>query len=833
MDTLIQDIRYGLRGLRKSPGFTAVAVLSLGLGIGANTAIFSIVNALMLRSLPVRDPQSLALIGDGRQIGILGGIPGGKVNLLSVAEWQELRRQKHFIQDAAGIFSLELDFRARIGSADSERVKARAVTGNYFSLLGVPAAAGRLFDDKVDQPINTHAEVVLSNGYWQRRFARDPGVVGQTMRIGDRLFTIIGVAAPEFFGTSVGESPDFWVPLSIEAEVPPYLNFYNEKTAQQLHVIVRMQPGVALSQAGAAFTTLVRQLLVAYSGSGLSASDRRDLAKTFVQLTPAASGVSGIRLRFSTPLHVLMGIVVLVLLIATANVANLQLARATAREREMAIRMAVGSSPLRTVRQLLTESLLLSSAGAALGVLFALWGSDLLVRLVSNGHERIPLDVNPDLRVILFTALAAFATGLLFGVVPAFRSARVDVNVGLRDGRGATSNRERMFVSRALVVSQVAISLLLVIGAGLFTRTFANLENIDTGFEQNHVLAFQLDPSAMGYKQDARLGRVYSRIEDRVRQIPGVEAATFAMFAFNQGEMSENVSIEGRPDILTGPRPMVINVTGPQYLQSTGVRLVAGRFFTRQDTAASPKVAVISEQAARDIFGSKYPVGHRMSIGKPEHGHDIEIIGVVSDVKHDTVKDAPYWEMYQPYSQRNEFIQNLLVRTNEAPASVIPAVRQAIRSIEPNLPINEVLTLRTMVDRSLITQHLIAQLSAFFTVLALLLAAVGLYGVLSYSVGRRTSEIGVRIALGAQTNRVLWMVLRETLILVGLGVAIGIPLSLLSSRLVESMLYGLKSNDVLTMLSGTAILLAIGAFAGWLPARRASRVDPMIALRYE
>ena len=834
MQTFIQDIRYGLRTLMKSPGFSLIAILSLALGIGANTAIFSIIDALMLRQLPVLEPERLALIGEGRMMGIIGGVPGRSMDLISEAELSAIRKDGQFFEDAAGLFSLPWTYHAFVGpAAAKEPIQAHVVTGNYFSVLGVKPAAGRLFTDAEDTPINAHAEVVISYAWWKRRFAGSSGAIGQQMRIADRSYRIIGVTAPEFFGTVVGESPDAWFPLSMQSQLPPFFDFHNEKIAHLLYGIGRLKPGASLQQVSAGLTIFMRQLLRSYSGSAPSKQDLAAIEKTSVVMTPAARGLSMLRRSFSRPLQVLMVVVALVLLISCANVANLLLAKATARQREMAIRFAVGSGRARILRQLLTESLLLSMAGAASGVLLAMWGTRVLIAMVTAGPDPAALDVNPNLRVLTFTLFVSLLTAVLFGVAPALRGSSVDLNAGLRESRGETAGQSRMLAARALVVGQVAMSLLLLIGAGLFIRNFRNLENIDTGFSREHELVFSMDTDSIGYQQDERLTTLYQTLEDRVSKMPGVRAASFSMFAFDQGSMNLDISAEGHPDILANHKTALVQVTGPQYLEATGIPILKGRYFQETDSANSPKVAAINETAARAIFGNDSPIGKRISLGPNAPGKNLEIVGVVKNAKYVQLREETPWAIYVPYAQRPQFLRNLIVNVKGDPKPIIQEIRQAIQETNRNIPITEVTTMAEVVDRSLQTQKLVAQLSAFFGGLGLLLAALGLYGILSYSVARRTNEIGIRMALGAESIGVVWMILRETLLLVGMGVAIGVPAAILCSRFVESLLYGLKAMDVFTMGTAALVLLCIGVTAGLIPARRASRVDPMVALRYE
>jgi len=717
------------------------------------------------------------------------------------------------------------------GGGASEPLGTSLVSGNYFSLLGVSPAAGRLFSDADDAPLGAHPEVVLSYGYWVRRFNADPRAIGSTMRIGDRVFTVIGVAAPEFFGVVVGQSIDAWLPLSMVSTVPPYFTFHGVMD-QCLHVIARLQPNVSIEQATAAEKIRMHQLIAAYAKPTPGSFDATQLDHMEFELTSAGSGLSQLRRSFSAPLRILMVVVGLVLLIACANVANLLLARATARQREMAVRFAVGSGRWRIVRQLLTESLVLSCAGGIAGVLLASWGSKILLWMVASGPEPVPLNVGPDLRVLGFTLGISLLTGILFGIAPAFRASSVDPNSGLREGRSGTATRGRMFSSRALVVAQVALSLLLLVGAGLFIHSFRNLENIQTGFHRDGLLLFSVGTESSGLKEDIGLAGLYQGIEDHVAAIPGVSHSAFAMFTFNQGEWTTNISVEGHPDVAASHKETGMNITDSSYLAATGIPLVTGRYFTERDTATSPKVAVINEKLAHDLFGAESPIGKHMGTGDSK-GLDTEIVGVVRNAKYQNLREDTPWMGYVPLTQHPQYLGNLLVSFHGDAASVIRGVRGAVAETNANVPISEVTGMGEQVDRSIHSQLLVAQLSAFFGALALLLAAIGLYGVLSYSVARRTNEIGLRMALGAQSTGVLWMILREVWVLVGLGIAVGVPVALVTSHFIESQLYGMHSLDFVTLFAAILVLTLIGSMAGLLPARRAARVEPTVALRYE
>ena len=833
METLLHDIRYGTRALLKTPAFAATAILSLALGIGANTAIFSITDALMLRSIPVEDPERLVLLGEARAGGIMDDVPSGNVELISWPELRDLRKQNQVFSDVCGMFSIRNTYYGLLpGGSTNEPVKAHLVTGNYFSTLGVKPAAGRLFTDAVDESANNHPEIVLSYTWWKTRFAADRNVVGKSIRIADKLYAIIGVAAPEFFGAMVGESPDAWMPLSMVHTLPPYFDFYDHPLDATLYVIGRLRPGVTAAQAGANVNVLFRQIVRSYMGPAPSARDLEDLSHSRIRLTPAANGLSRLRQQYSLPLQVLSVIVALVLLIACANVANLLLARAAARQREFAIRLAIGSGRLRLARQLLTESLLLAAAGGLAGVVFATWGGELLVALVSAGPQRVALNVDPNLRILAFTTGISFLTALIFGLAPALRATSVDPAPALKAGRSSSGAGGRFSVGRALVAAQAALSLMLLIAAGLFTRSFANLENIDPGFERS-TLRMPLVIPAIGLHEDQRLDPFYRSIEERVSRIPGVRSAAFTAFGFNQGSTTNDTYIEGhepkgrRPDIFN------VNVVGPAYFETAGIPIVLGRAFSAHDTAGSQKVAVINQKAAHDIFGDASPIGAHLSIGPPKNGYSIEIIGVAKDAKYQGLREDPQLAVMLPYTQNHQFLGNLLIRIEGNRAGIVAQATQAIHEIAPALPILETATMGEVIDRSLSRQHVLAQLSDFFGALALLLAGIGLYGVLSYSVARRSGEIGIRMALGAQRQRVLAMVLGETARILALGIAIGLPVAIVSSRLVENLLYGLTPVDALTISIAVAVLAIAGAVAGFLPARRASKVQPMVALRYE
>jgi predicted permease len=826
---LAQDASYGARAMLRSPGITLVALLSLALGIGANTAIFSLLDAVMLRSLPVKDPQSLVLFGDGRDRGISDDFPNQ--SLYSYPFYREMQTKNRVFSDVAAVFSMpNLTHGSLEEHAESEPMNIQLVSGTYFPLLGVYALAGRTLTDEDDRTKDGGPVAMVSYAWWTRRLARDASVLNKKLTIGATVFTIVGVAPPEFFGTKVGESPDIWIPLSMQKEVPPGWDGYGDSFSESLYLIARLKPGVDITRADTDANLLFQQILRGFPNAPLSQENLARLNRAQIQLTPMATGLSQLREQYSEPLKILMAVVGLVLLIACANIANLLLARSTARARELAVRQALGAGRTRLIRQLLTESLVLAVAGGTLGVAFAAGASRLLLRLVSGGQEGVPLDVSMNVRLLLFGLAITLVTAILFGTIPAFRTTRLQLTESLNDGRGPVGAGARSPLAKALVVSQIAFSLVLLVGAGLFLHSLMNLSNVDTGFNRENVLRLQTDASSIGYAEgDARLARLYQQIQGRVRALPGVRAASYSLFTYDEGSWNNQVSVEGyaSPE---SHRDVHHNVVGPDYFTTMGIPLLAGRSFGPQDTATSAKVAVIGETMARTMFPRGSPIGHRYSRGGDK---GIEVVGVVKDVKVNSLQEEPQAIDYYPYTQHVRYLNDFEVRCAGDTDAAVSAVRQAIHEVDPLLPISNVTTLEEQVGRSIANQRLVAQLSAFFGLLAVFLSCIGIYGVMSYVVTRRTSEIGIRMALGAGRSNVLWMVLREMLILVTIGIVLGMAVALAGERLVSDMLFGLKPTDPVTLVVANLGLLMAASIAGYLPARRASLVDPMVALRCE
>lgn len=837
---MFQDIRYGLRILLKKPGFTLVAVLSLALGIGANTAIFSLLDAVLLKTLPVKEPNQLVLFGNGKNQGATDSFPDESWDLFSYPFYRRAQQRTDLFSSVGSLLSIPWTVHGFVNtkgqSSDIEQMEVQLVSGSYFPVLGVNAGLGRILNEADDQNVGGHPVAVISYAWWQQRLGGDPSAIGKTITIDDTAYTIVGVAPKDFFGTTVGSAPDLWLPLAMEKQLPPaHWNGRESEEFQSLFIIGRLQNGVSAAQANAAINLLFQQSLQARAGSQPNPQRLKDMTTASIELTPVSRGLSSLREQFSLSLKVLMGVVALVLLIASANVANLLLAHGAARTREFALRMAVGAGRLRLVRQLFTESALLVFLGAIAGLALAWWGTRLLLMMASDGPEALPLYVAPSPRILAFTIGVSALCAFVFGIAPALRASRIEPNASLKGGKNPTLSPLKNPLGKAFVVAQVALSLLLLVGAGLFVRTLINLQSIPSGFNQENAMLFQVDTSATGYKaeNDPRLPALLSEVEDKVRAIPNVQAASFAFFIFNQGQWGSSAYTREDGIAEGQSRNLRNNIVGKDFFAAMGIPVKEGRNFGPQDTKGSQTVALVNEAMVRKFFPTGSPVGKRFGIDGPESTEAIEVIGVVKDAKFANLQEKFAPMAFYPHAQRPDAISNLVVRFSGPASSVVPQVRQTIKEINRNLPVDDVVTLSDHINRSLVQQTLVARLATFFGLLALLLACVGLYGVLSYGVARRTNEIGIRMALGARGRSVLWLVLREALLLVAIGLVVGVLASLAVTKTAEKLLYELKPNDPLTIALATLLLATVAAIAGYLPARRASRVDPMTALREE
>ncbi len=857
---MFQDLRYGARMLLKRPGFTCVAALTLALGIGANTAIFSLIDAVLLKSLPVNNPERLALLWRAR-----GGNTGAQ---FPYRAYKQIRDQNEVLSGLLAWHTLRLT--VSVDNQPEPAVAGQLVSGNYYSVLGVNAALGRTITPDDDRAPGESPVCVISHNYWRRRFAGDPAVVGKTIHLGGSPFTIIGVTPPEFFGLEVGSSMDISVPLMMQQQVMPGIRSYVDGADPNsfFRVMGRLRPGATMQQAQAGLSALYGRLCAEYAASnwGFKFTPYPWLEERLV-LESGGRGLSELRRQFSRPLLALMIVVALALAVACANVAGLLLARAVARRKEIAIRLALGVGRLRLARQLLIESVLLSGLGALLGLIFAFWGTRLLLPLLSQGEIPVRLNLSPDARLLGFTISVAALTGVLFGLAPAFLATRVDMNSALKNEASGLSGRgAHLTLGKMFVVAQVALSLLLLIGAGLFVRSLQKLRRIDAGFAGENVLVMKLEPVGSDQKTP-QLAALYDELLRRVEALPGVKLASLVGYSpmsrrewLVMGQTPET----GNPMKIQGhtPRPgeeMFIPwmQVYPNSFATLGIPLLAGRDFSPQDSrqwrpanvcppsARAPEVGIINESMARRFFGAENPVGRRFGFfnsvsrcagaPEPDSASQIEIIGVVKDVKYASLRNEARAMFYLPYHQAatGRGQMTLVVRTAGDPTSIAAAARREAQALDPAMPMFEVETLATQVAASLQRERLLATLSSGFGLLALLLSCLGLYGILSYAVARRTSEIGVRMALGADRRDVLWLVLRDALRLVLVGAALGVPAALAASRLVANQLFGISAADPGAIVVATLALLAVAAVAGYLPARRATCVDPLVALRCE
>jgi len=848
MDGFLKDLRFTVRNMGRSPGLAIVIALSLALGIGANTAIFSLIRTVLLKGLPVQDPDRLVLLhwhGEAWPGGLNQSGSGGPRN----PAWQASSRSQAYpffreIQKQSDVFDavfafapLGADRRNTTVSADNsaDRVDGEMVSGDYFRGLGVTAASGRLIaesDEKQDAQV-----VVLSFAYWTRRFGADPSVIGRSIGINSLPFMVVGVASPRFFGVQPGRVPDVWVPMLNRAELVPW-GFRPANTPSLLdvrgywwtHVMARLKPGVSEREAQARVDGL-------FQGFAADALPQLNRAKApHIGFEPGARGLDSLRASYEQPLMLLMGMVGLVLLIACANVAVLLLARAMGRRREFALRLSLGAGRGRLIRQLLTESLLMAGAGGLVGVLLAGWTSRGLLFLVPP--DRRPLiDTPVDGFTLGFAAAVSIATALLFGLAPAILSTRVDLLPAMKQaGSGQVSSEHpaHKIWSSAFVIVQIALSLVLLVGAGLLIRTLNNLHNQPTGIEQDRLLVFSVDGSQNGYSGD-RLAALYEELIKRLAAAPGAQAASAARLRLFSGWVSNgSISIPGIEP--KASRNLNTNAVGPDFAKTTGMRLIAGRDLTWADVEGKRRVAVVTEEMARYFFGDLNVVGRRYSPGNTyDPAIDYEIVGVVSNARYSGVRGDFPRTAYLPFTANRAALRGLYfhVRTAGDPLVLVPAVRTIVNGLDPALPIEELDSMSNHLDTSLWQESLFARLTGIFSGLALVLACIGLYGTISYGVGRRRSEIAVRMALGARYSQVLWMVLRQALALAVAGVAVGVPLALWSSRYIGSLLYGLTPRDPVTIAVTGMVLVAVASLAGYLPARRAALVDPARALKQE
>ena len=832
MGSFVQDLRYAFRTLRKAPLFTTVAVLSLAFGIGANTAIFTLVNQLILQMLPVRDPEQLVMLaGRGQHYGSNNG-----PNVISYPMYQDIRDKNEVFQ---GMFcryatGFSLNYEGR-----TELIQGELVSGNYFPVLGVGAALGRVFTAQDDLMQGGHPIAVLSYGYWKSRFAADPGVIGKKIVLNGYPLTIVGVSREGFDGVEPGYAPQIRIPMMMKAQVTDRFYTLNNRRGRFAQVFGRLKPGITLDHAKASLQPLFHQILQREvqekEFAKTSENTRQQFLRMWMDVLPGSKGRSSLRQQFANPLLALMVIVALVLLIACSNVANLLIARATARQKEIAVRLALGAGRRRLILQLLQESLLLSLIGGVLGIGLAIVIDKALIGFLPQGVTPLTLTAMPDVRVLAFTLGISLLTGVIFGLAPAIQSTRPQISGTLKDQAGAVVGGASVGLRKALVVAQVSLSLLLLIAAGLFIQSLKNLQGVNPGFETRNLLSFALNPTLNGYKPDRSL-QFYKQLHERLGRIPGVSSVTLAIMPLlDDNEWDSTISVEGysaKEGEWVDPHMQFIS---PGYFQTLQTPVIMGRDINDRDDKGAPPVALVNERFAKRYFADRNPVGLHVGMGgNPGTKTDIEIVGVVKDTKYESMREEVPYELYRPYRQV-EFVQGMTVyaRAQGDPKHIFVAMRRAVNELDSNVPIYRMRTMEQQLDKSLMSERLLASLSSVFGILATLLAALGLYGVMAYMVARRTREIGIRMALGASRGSVVWLVMREVLLLSAMGVAIGGAGAYAATRLVQKQLFGIMPTDTVTMALAAIGIASVALLSGYLPARRATGIDPMRALRWE
>jgi predicted permease len=825
-----QDVRYAARVLRRSPGFALAAIASLAIGIGANIALFTVADALLFRALPVERPDQLVYLSRGES-----------GDLFSHPALLTFQRDVPSVRFTAGSSTARTQISI---DGRTELVIGQLVTGNWFDVLGVPAAAGRVLTADDTRELGRQAVIVLAHDFWQRRFAGDAAVIGKPVLINQLPMTIAGVAARGFTGLSVGNRVDFWLPVTMQHDVRYYTNAWSEDSDQRkpwmpqpgiafLNVLARLPDGGARSAAVTQMVEVHRRLLKAQADALTDPNQREKRLREPLELVPAWRGLSGVRDSFAEPLRVLMITTALVLIIGCANLASLVLARGSARAREFSLRLALGAGRGRIVRQLLTESLLLAALGGVVAIAVARWAASGLLRLASSTSNPIPLALTFDGRVVGFAIAISVVTGLAFGLMPALRLSRPGALDGLKTGSRATSSSGRdvrIPFGRLLIAAQVTLALTLLVGAVAFSRTFSNLLSVPTGFESDHVIAARFEPRLAGFGTE-QWPALSERLLTEARRVPGVRLATMSVNGVLAGSTrtSGGIAVEGHSTRVD--RPLREEIVGLDYFETIGIPLVRGRTFRATDVDGAPKVAVISEAMAKQFFGGVDPIGKRFGYGTPP---DIEVIGLVRDAKIDGLRRSVPNIAYYPLAQHpDDIANNLYVRVAAAPEGVKRPLFDALTRAEPSLAVREVITLTELGGRTVTRERMMSQLTSAFGLLAVAVAALGLYATISYSVARRTNELGVRLALGASPGSVRWLVLRETLLVVSAGCVAGLGLSVLALRYVGTLLYGLTPNDPNTLAVATSVLLGISVLAAIIPAMRAARTDPIRALRTE
>jgi putative ABC transport system permease protein len=835
MHTLLQDVRYGLRMLAKNPGFTLIAILTLALGIGANTAIFSLLNQVLLRRLPVGNPQELVVLkSPGPKRGHVWS-DGDDSEIFSYPLYKALAKNTAVFNGMLARFQ----FAASIAShGQTDRGSGELVTGNYFEVLGVRPALGRVLSPADDDVQGAHPVLVLSHGYWTRHFGGDAGVLNQTILVNNTEMTIVGVAQAGFSGIQVGQVPDIFVPMTMKGQMTPIRNGLDDWNDSFLAVLARRKPGVSMEQAQAGINVDYPGLLEhqVASFSHASAKERQEFLNKKIVLYPGAQGRTVTQRDSGPALMALFAMVALVLLLACTNVANLLLAKAAARQREFAIRSALGATPGRMMRQLLVESFLCALGGGVLGLILGTWIMNILTQAVVSEAMVQGITASVDGSVLGFAAAATVVSALLFGLIPAWRATRTGVSQMLKDQGSATSaGPGHVRFRKYLVAGQVAFTLVLLTGGALFSRTLWNLRKQNLGLSTENLITFSIAPQLSGY-DEARTVALVDQLRERLGALPGVLGVGSSQIAVLTGtDMGGNITVEGRQNLDSDDRHVNFDAVSANYFSTMQIPLVAGREFNAGDTTTSTKVAIINEAMAKEFFAKRNPIGVHFALGG---GNDvkpnIEVVGVVKNAKEGHVRDAERPYFYQPYSQFGKlFGMSFYVRSQQDPLLMANTLRETVRGADANLPVYDLKTVERVVDEDLFAERVVAGLSAAFGGLAALLAALGIYGVLAYLVVQRTREIGIRVALGAAAGHVRGLVFKEVAWMLLAGALVGLPAAYGLARLGESLLYGVHAGDVPMYAASLGVICLVAFAACYIPSRRATRIDPIVALRYE
>ena len=832
LEDLARDTAFALRGMRRSPGFTAAAVLTLAIGIGANGAVWSVVDALMLRALPVAAPEEIHAV---RRVGY-----EDDSYLISYPRYRRLKAVAPDTTTLAGMSS-RVSLYAKVGDRLQE-VSAQLVTGNWFPLLGIGTQAGRPLAPRDETAQGANPVVVLSERFWRIQLGGDPAALGRTLRVNGADLTVVGIAEAGFTGLTIGAPVDLWIPLTMQWELKFFGNMYSsdgdsnkpwlsQDGVHWLTLVARVPPATQATMHARLNAQFRRELDQEFATSSLPAPEREARMRETLELQPLGRGFSGLRESFSDPLKLLFLSVGTILLIACGNLAGLLLARSAARTHEIAVRVSLGAPPGRLIRQVLTESMTLALVGGALSIPVAYWGSRALLRLASSGASAIPLDVPLDARMLAFSLGITLFAGIFFGLAPALRVARTDLYDSFKTG-GRVVNAgggHRLPLGRTLLVAQIALSLVLVTSAGLFVRTFRNFLAIDPGFDAEHVVVARIDVLAAGYTVE-QLPALYDRLTAAARSLPGVRSVDFSWLALGGGARSiGGFTVPGRT-FAAGQNTGQTNYVTPEFFRTVGMTLLRGREFTDADSKDARQVAIVSERTAMDFFGTLDVVGRRLGYETTE---DFEIVGVVRDARVNSIKEEPQRLVFYPLAQGMRHITNVTVRASASPNVVAPALRNAIRGVDPQLPLRDAVAVSALHERGLNRERMVARIVGALGILALLLVGIGLYGVVAYSVSRRTNEMGVRLALGASPKHVSRIVLTDALGTIVAGLVLGAILALPVLRLTQRLVFGVSPHDPRTLATAAVVLLAVGVAAALVPAWRASRIDPIEAIRAE